>query len=73
MDRNVKCCEMDRKNEKKNTKIGCIKMPMPLCCKPDLFCEIDPTKSQNGAGYRFRNGFGRKFRLYEGPKNFLAP
>ena len=62
--------------KKKPTKIvvtGCIKLPMLLCCKTGLLCEIDPTKSQNGTGYRFQNGSGRKSRLFEGPKIFWGP
>jgi len=46
---------------------------MRLCCKPDLFGEIDPTKPLNEAGYRFLNGSGIKSRLFEGPKIFFCP
>ena len=75
--------QKDQKSKKKPTKIvgtGCIKIPMLLCCKPGLFCEIDPTKSQNGAGYRFQNGSLQKISPFwgglvpfNGPKKSWAP
>ena len=55
----------------KIVETGCIKIPMRLCCKPDFFCEIDPTKSQNGAGYRFQNGsFAENLAFSRGPQFF---
>ena len=57
----------------KIVETGCIKIPMHLCCKPGLFCEIAPTKSQNGAGYRFQNGSLQKISPFRGALDFLGP
>ena len=57
----------------KIVETGCIKIPMRLCCKPGLFCEIDPTESQNGAGYRFQNGSLQKISPFQGALDFFGP
>ena len=68
--------QKDQKSEKTLRKLlgtGCIKLPMLLCCKPGLFCKIDPPKSQNGACYRFQNGFLQKISPFRGALDFLGP
>ena len=64
------------KNEKKPTKIvetGCIKIQCICAVNLTWFCEIDPTKSQNGAGSRFQNGPLQKIETFRGAQDFLGP
>jgi len=46
---------------------GCIKRSMLL------FCKIDPTKSLNGAGYRFQNGSLQKISPFRWALDILGP